>query len=603
MELSFDPKNPPYEFVNGLEKAKKAIEYLSKYNVIAVDTEATELDPYSAKVLLIQVASEEKAYVFDLTKIDGKIFKELLEDPKRLKVLQNAKFDYAMLKAHYGISINNIFDTMLAERILTCGIERQNSLLAITEKYIGLKLDKDVRKTFEGLLHQVNEEQIKYAALDVLILFPIFKKQWESLQKEDLTKVAKLEFATVRVVAEMELRGLRINVGKWKSVIEKLEKKRDETAKNIQETIRPLYRVQQLGLFGVSANVINLNSQPQLLDLFNNKLKIDIGSTGDAVLETVSHPIAALMREYRGYEKLISAFGESIIDKVSKITGRIHPDFQQIGADTGRFSCNNPNLQQIPRESEVAPFRSCFEPAQGYKFVVADYSSMEMRIVADLTGDETLIKAFEEGWDVHSATAALMFNKEYTPDFKKKFPDLRQAAKTINFGLVYGMGPGRLAAQIGVDMNTAKGYMDKYFVTFKNVKAWLDKAAKSAVRNGYSMTPIGRKRWYIMPDQSDPNYDKVIGGIERQGKNHPIQGANADATKYSLVFLFDKLQKLGIDGGMTHTVHDEIVCEIRTDQANDWAKVQQEEMERGARIFMKHCPPKAEAIVSDTWEH
>ena len=603
MNLSFDPQNPPFDFVDTNDKAKKAIEELEKESVIAVDSEASDLDPYLAKLLLVQIASDKKAYVFDVRKVDCSIFKRILEDSKVLKLLQNAKFDYSLIKVHCNIAITNIFDTMLAERLLTCGLPRRNSLLAIVEKYIGLTLDKEVQRTFEGVISKFDERQVRYAALDVLVLFPVFKQQWELLQKENLMKVAKLEFAVVSVVAEMELKGLRIDSKKWKSVISDLEKKRDQAAIQIQEEIRPLYAVKQMGLFGDSVNVINLNSQPQLLDLFNNKLGIDIGSTGDAILERVNHPVAKLMRQYREYEKLISAFGVSILEKVNKKTGRIHPDFQQMGTDTGRFSCNNPNLQQIPRESETAPFRSCFIAADGYKLVVADYSSMEMRVVADLSGDEHLIQAFKDDWDVHSATAAMIFNKEYTKDFKTKHKDLRKIAKDINFGLAYGMGLGLLASKIGTDKETAKKYMDKYYETFKNVKKWLDNAGKFALKNGYSETPIGRKRWYTHPDPSDPNYERLLGSIERQGKNHPIQGANADATKYSLVFLHERLKKEKVDGGITHTIHDEIVCEVREDQAKDWAKIQQEEMERGANVFMRKCPPKAEAVVSNVWEH
>ena len=169
--------------------------------------------------------------------------------------------------------------------------------------------------------------------------------------------------------------------------------------------------------------------------------------------------------------------------------------------------------------------------------------------------------------------------------------------------VAYGMGLGLLASKIGTDKETAKKYMDKYYETFKNVKKWLDNAGKFALKNGYSETPIGRKRWYTHPDPSDPNYERLLGSIERQGKNHPIQGANADATKYSLVFLHERLKKEKVDGGITHTIHDEIVCEVREDQAKDWAKIQQEEMERGANVFMRKCPPKAEAVVSNVWEH
>ena len=297
------------------------------------------------------------------------------------------------------------------------------------------------------------------------------------------------------------------------------------------------------------------------------------------------------------------------MEKINKKTGRVHPEFNQMGTATGRFSCNNPNLQQIPRNSEEAPFRLCINPRPGYKLVVADYSAFEMRILAELSKDEKMVHALNEGLDIHSYTASLMFNKEYTPDFKKKYPDLRQIAKPIGFGLMYGMGPmglaNRLYMETGKPVSKEEGedYMNRYFSSYPSVRDFLDKTAKAAVRNGWSITPAGRKRWYNKPEKDDPEYRKKVSSIEREAKNHPIQGTNADAVKFALVYISEKLKENKIDGGITHTVHDEIVTEIREDQAEDWSKIQSDEMVRAAQLFIKHVKVISEPFVSDVWEH
>ena len=214
-----------------------------------------------------------------------------------------------------------------------------------------------------------------------------------------------------------------------------------------------------------------------------------------------------------------------------------------------------------------------------------------------------MIKALIDGLDIHSYTAALMFNKVYTPDFKKKFPDLRQISKPIGFGLMYGMGPVGLARQIDVSKEKGKEYIELYFKSYPKVRNFLEKMAKDAVRNGWSSTPGGRKRWYRKPERNDPEYTKLIANIERQAKNHPIQGTNADAIKYALVYVYDRLKKEKVEGGITLTVHDELVCEVREDQAEDWAKIQSEEMVRAGELFIKKVPVVSEPFVSDVWEH
>lgn len=608
MELKFDPDKPKYEYITDVNRANEVVDLLSKEKMVGVDIETTSLDPYSSTILMVQVGTDTISYIFDARKIDLNKFeklKNLLEDTSILKLLQNAKFDYTMLKVHYGMEIRNIYDTMLADAVLSSGYGRSVSLLAIVRRRLDLDLDKGIRKSFERLnkYSVFSDEQLSYAAVDTLILFPLFEKQWPLLKKEGLIKIAKLEFAVTGVVGDMEINGIYIDQKRWRQIIKDLSVKRDEVSKRFQEEIRPYYKANQMDMFNGVADAININSQVQLMDLFNNKIGLDIPSTGVGVLSGVTHPIAKTLLEYRGYEKLISAFGESLLNKVNKKTGRLHPDFQQLRTATGRFACANPNLQQIPRNSKEAPFRECFNPEPGYKLVTADYSSMEMRILADLSGDEKMIKALKEGLDIHSYTASLMFNKPYSKDFKKEFPDLRQIAKPIGFGLMYGMGPVGLARRLEVSKQKGQEYMDKYFASYPSVKKFLDKMANNAVQRGWSSTPGGRKRWYRRPDKTDPEYGRIVSGIQRQAKNHPIQGTNADAVKYALVFLKERINNEGVDAKITHTVHDEIVCEVREDQAEDWAKIQSEEMVRAGELFIKKVPVISEPFVGDVWEH
>lgn len=607
MQLKFDPNNPNYKYVQTPDELNSALEELEKSPVLGVDVEGTGLDPYTSKLLLVQIGTEEKSYILDARKLNLREFpryKSLLEDPKRIKLLHNAKFDYKFIKVQTGAKLSNVYDSMLAGAVLAAGLVGKNpSLKELTYKYCGFDLEKGVRKTFEEYSGDITEAQLKYSSLDTLVMFPIFKSQIEELKREDLIKVAKLEFASTLAVAEMELRGMFVNIPKWKEVIEALDIKRQKYAQEFQELIRPYYQTNYTDLFGNNVDVMNVNSQAQLMDLFNKRIGLGLVNTNDEFLKTVNHPVVNVLREYRKYEKLLSAFGESLLEKVNPVTGRLHPDYNQMGTATGRFSCKDPNLQQIPRNSEEAPFRELFNPAPGYKLVTADYSSFEMRILADLSGDEKMIQALRDNLDIHSYTASLMFNVPYTDDFKKQHPDLRQIAKPIGFGLMYGMSAMGLASQIGVSKEKGAEYLELYFKSYPSVRDFLNKLADDAVKKGWSTTPLGRKRWYRKPSPTDPDYKRQIASIQRQAKNHPIQGTNADAIKFAFVFLQNRLEKEGVDGGITHTVHDEIVCEIREDQAEDWAKIQSEEMVRAAKLFITKVPVCADTSVGDIWEH
>lgn len=588
-----------YQLITTNSELEKIVPELENQQALGIDTEGNKLDPLTAKLFLLQIATPTKAYVIDCQKVDLTPLKPVLEGERPLKIAQNAKFDYSILKAQAGISLGNVFDTMLAERILTCGVSRDISLRSLADKYLGMKLDKTIRESFmdptSPALHgKFTKEQLEYAARDAQILHEIFKKQFRKLQEEDLVETARLEFSIVPVVSEMELRGSLIDQKKWRLHISELKEKRNKINQEIQGDLRHLINYSQVDLFGNETDAINLDSPLQLLGVFK-KLGVDLPNTSEATLSKTNHPLAKKLLEYRGFEKMITSFGESILEKIHPSDNRLHPDFIQLGADTGRFACNNPNLQQIPAESG---FRSCFIATKGYKLITADYSQIELRIMAEVSEDPAFLEAFNKDIDLHTLTASQMFRIP----LEKVDKDKRFQAKSINFGLMYGRGPTSLGLQIGLSVEDSKKLLDVYFSTYKKVKRWLDNVGRDAVRSGFVRTLGGRKRSFILPEKTDPDYQRLIGSVERQGKNTPIQGTSADITKYALVYIYNKLKKDKLDAHLIHTVHDEIVTEAREDIAEDIAKMVEEQMVEAGKKLLKLVPVKVDVHISDCWE-
>lgn len=600
--------NPEYEHIKDQEGLKRVYEALKNEPVVGVDTETTGLDPYTCKLILFQIGSPKYSFVIEAQYIkDWSLMCEILTNEKQLKVLQNAKFDYKIIKIHLKCEMINIFDTMIAENLLVCGLPRNEnkvSLEFLTKKYIGATLEKEVRKTFFHFTGgNVTDEQARYAALDIIVMFPIFEKQFELLKKQGLLKVAKLEFKVLSVVGDLELRGFHIEVAPWREHIVKLREQRLITAKELQEAVRPYYAINSIDLFGNYSDSINLNSQVQLMDLFNNKLGLEVASTGVKVLTGIQHPIAQMMLKYRQSEKLISAFGDTLLEKINPVTGRLHPDYMQMGTDTGRFSCSKPNLQQIPSKGEGSVFRTFFTAPEGRSLVTCDYSQQEMRVLAQMSGDETLLEAYISGKDLHSLTASQMYGIPYTDDFKDVHKDLRQSAKAINFGLVYGRGPHSLAQQLSVSVEEAQDLVKRYFEKLPKVGKWLEEAAKFGIENNYVETLLGRKRYFTPADPADPNFNKAKSSIERASKNMPIQGTSADMTKLAMINISKKFKEVGIDGGIIHTLHDEIVSEVPEDRAEEAFKIQHDEMVNAGKSFITKCPIDAEGGFGHVWAH
>jgi DNA polymerase I-like protein with 3'-5' exonuclease and polymerase domains len=585
-----------HELIQDQSRLAEVAELLAGETMLGLDTETTGLDPHTSELLLLQISTVDKVYIVDCRRVVPLPLKAILESPAITKVAQNAKFEYEMLRQQSGITLANLYDTMLAERLLTAGISREISLKAIADKYIGAILDKSVRESFYKLAGNgdayLAPEQLHYAARDAFIMIPIRSRQAVELKKQGLEQIATIEFQCVAAVGDMELVGVRIDQERWRKIIADVTIQREAAASELAELLLPASM--QATMFGVSS--INLNSNQQLVEALS-RLGVDVPDTMESTLVKYDHPAIKKLLDYRAHEKTLSAFGENVLGLINPKTNRIHPDFNQYGADTGRFSCTRPNVQQIPATSD---FRKCFVAAEGYKLVTSDYSQCELRILAELSGDPGFVNAFKSGGDLHTLTASQMFG---VPVEQVEKPQ-RNAAKAINFGLAYGMGPGGLAPRLGVSLDEAKELIARYFRAYPLIQRWLDKAARDAVRVGYSATTLGRKRYYNIPDESlkrtsEDDYRKQIASIERQGKNSPIQGSNADMTKLALIFLRSALK--GWDARTVNTVHDEIVVEARQDQAEDVKHLVEDAMVRAGKEILKEVPIVAEAAVADYW--
>lgn len=574
-----------FELLTTKNQLEELVYKLQEETVIAVDTETTGLDPYTSKVRLLQIGTYQKIYIIDCFCFDSlDLLKPIFEQSKPVKIFHNAKFDIKMLKVNYGLTFNNIFDTMLASQIVSAGEPKKHSLKEVALRYLGVEIEKTEQKSdWSGKL---NNKQLEYASKDVEVLLPLRETLKDKLVESKMVRVAILEFNCCIAVADMEINGCYLDKEKWLSIAEHLEKKHHILALEIQKELSK--NSNQLSIFDDFFE-ININSSHQLLEALGN-MGIHLEDTSEATLmhNKNQHPVIAKILEYRGMQKAISSYGKNILAYINTKTNRIHADFHQLGAGTGRFSCTNPNLQQIPATQE---YRSCFCAEKGYKLITADYSQIELRILAEISQDPEFIKAFNSGEDLHKMTASNMFG--VAPENVTK--EMRSQAKSINFGLVYGRGANSLAEQIGSTKEQAQALINKYFEVYRGVQVWLKEAASHALKTGQSRTLSNRQKKYAF----DPHNRAEVGSVERQGKNSPIQGTSADITKQALIFINQELKDKDIR--LINTIHDEIVLEAIESKAEYASKLLEEKMIKAAKIFIKTTPIVVDVNISDFW--
>jgi len=412
-------------------------------------------------------------------------------------------------------------------------------------------------------------------------------------------RAAKLEFDFVKPMAEMELNGMLLDIPKWRVILDEMTVDRDKARIQLNDVFKDT--IDQTTLFGVS--VMNLDSPTQMMKALH-RVGVDVKSTDVKELNKhQKHPVVKLLLDYRKYEKFITTYGEPMIARIHPETGRLHTRFKQM-VDTGRMSSSNPNLQNIPKEQK---YRACFISRPGYKLITCDMSQAELRILADYSKDPVFLDAFKQGLDLHTRTAADLFGLTYDevmadkklPDDDPKKMNYRGNVKALNFGLVYGLTKVGLALRMGKSEDEAQRLINKYFGKYVHIKQWLDQAARSAVMNRYSTTISGRRRYYTLPEPTDPDFKRIRGSIERQGKNHPIQGSNADTIKQAMVYVVDRIREY--DARLLSTVHDEVIVEVKDEQVEEVTPIVEQAVVDGFAEFFSGVKMKADADVANYW--
>ncbi len=585
-----------FQLVSDAESLKRACGELTDDKFLGFDVETTDLDPYKGELRLVQLSNGQNTKVIDLKPFRDKgdlrtmpelaPLRDLLSSNKQTKIAHNAKFDTKWVRHHLGVEVGNIYDTYLASILISAGEgERRHGLADVVQFFLGRTLDKS-EQVSDWAAGELTKSQVEYAAKDAAIMPEIREKLEERIVADDLTEVLKLENDCVVPVAQMELNGFYLDEPRWREQLEKVKKLQSKAADQLQDLLSA--GVAQASLFGRAE--INLDSQAQVSDALVN-LGVPVPNTTRAwEMQPLAeqYPVVAKLLEYRGYAKAISSSGENILEFIESKTGRIHADFRLIGAPTGRFSCSKPNLQQVPHEEE---YRRCFMAPEGRKLVIADYSQIELRILADFSEDKNFIEAFESGQDFHSATAAQVFGIKA----ENVTADQRSFAKRLNFGVVYGIGASRFAMMTGLTQSEAENTLRKYFATYPRMDEWLRMAASNVRETRMTRTRSGRLARF----RFDENDRASVASAQRYAKNMPIQGTSADILKRALRLLHEDIRPTSAK--LVNIVHDEVIVECDVADAEQISKILESSMLRAGEQYVKRVPIKIDAHIADEW--
>ena len=576
-----------YHTIKRKEELERLIEKVREAGALVVDTETTALSPMSAELIGISFAIKEReAYYLPLLELSDftldealRMVKPILEDPKIRKIGQNIKYDLIVFK-NYGIELSGIeFDTMVASYLLNPS-RRQHNLDSIALEYLNYK--KIPTKSLIGKgKKQISMSEVpltevaEYACEDADITLRLRNYLEPRLKTLSLWNLfTEIEMPLVRVLAIMEMNGVSLDVPKLAELSQKLAKE--------------LYEL-ELKIYELSGEKFNINSPQQLSHILFEKLKIhkELGirkgmkktktgySTDSSVLNNLSaHPLVKLILNYRELSKLKSTYIDALPKMINPKTGRIHTSYNQTVTATGRLSSSEPNLQNIPIRSEIGKeIRKAFIPRdKGWLLLSADYSQIELRIVAHLSEDPLLIEAFRAGEDIHRKTASVIFGVPMNEVTK----EMRSRAKAINFGIIYGMGPQRLAAETGLSLEEAKRFIETYFEKHPKVHFFIEKTIADARERGYVTTLLGRRR--LIPEiRSSTPY--IRASAENIAINTPIQGTAADLIKRAMVKIQEEIEKRELKTKMIIQIHDELLFEVPEGELDEAKKLIKEEME------------------------
>jgi DNA polymerase I-like protein with 3'-5' exonuclease and polymerase domains len=587
---------PNYTYITNEEEAGRALDEISKYNIYGLDTECTDLDPFNAKLSLIQIGIPNKAFVFDVrydtdnSSLHPTKLYPILQDKSIKKIIQNATFDMKLLKNKFGFYLENIYDTMLVEQLFNLGLSFGGaSLSALVAKYFNIHMDKEPQSTFIDYKQKFKPYQLEYAANDVIMLKEIMDSQMLSVKQHGFEEVAQLEFDFVKPLCEMELNGITMDVHKWRTIMSEIEEEKNKAGKIVSSILNA--NEDQTTLFGVS--LVNIDSNVQLKSALT-KYGLSLESTD--VSELKKHaglPIVDALLEYRRTQKLVSTYGESLLEKIHPVTGRLHTDFKQM-VSTGRMSSSNPNLQNIPKKQK---YRNCFIAKPGYSLLTSDMSGAELRILGNMSQDQIFIDSYAKGLDLHTRAASEVYGIPYDRVTKQ----MRNDSKAIQFGLIYGLSKFGLSRRLKISEKKAEEMISKYFSRYVKVKEYLDKSAADSVKYGFSRSIAGRKRFYNVPAWENPDRNRIVAGIKRQGMNMPIQSSNADTIKKAMILLVDRLEQGRYDAKLCLTVHDEVVVEAVDEQKYEVSRVVSQSLVDGFGAYFDIIPMEADTLIGPCW--
>ncbi|TNE94795.1 DNA polymerase I [Porticoccus sp.] len=596
-----------YQVVLDLEQFKGWLKRLEDAELFAFDTETTSLDYMQADVVGISfsVQAHEAAYVplaHDYLGAPAQLdrrevldaLKPLLEDPTKAKLGQNLKYDMSVL-ANQGIAMRGIeFDTMLESYVLDSTATRHD-MDSLALKYLGEKTIhfEEIAGKGAGQLtfNQIALEQAApYAAEDADITWRLHQTLWGKIQRESgLDKVLKtIEIPLIPVLSRIERNGVKVDA-------ERLRKQSSQLGERLAEL--------QTQAFEMAGEEFNLASPKQLGYILFEKLQIPVQkktakgapSTKEEVLQELAldYPLPKLLLEHRSLSKLKATYTDKLPALVNPVSGRIHTSYHQAVTATGRLSSSDPNLQNIPvRTAEGRRIRQAFVASPGCKIVAADYSQIELRIMAHLSGDKGLRDAFAKGLDVHRATAAEVFDV----DVEKVTDEQRRSAKAINFGLIYGMSAFGLARQLKIGRNQAQEYIDLYFERYPGVQAYMDRIRQTAAEKGYVETLLGR-RLYLPEIKSSNGMRRQAA--ERTAINAPMQGTAADIIKLAMIAVDQWLTTEVLRSKMIMQVHDELVLEVPENELNIIEVGLNEHMANAVKL---EVPLIVDVGIGDNWD-
>lgn len=589
-----------YQLIETEEEAHRLYDFFRTNKILSLDTETTSTNAIEAELVGLSFAVEERKAFYvaipanreEALKIVA-IFKPLYEDPEILKVGQNIKYDIEVLR-HYGVEVAGpMFDTMIAHYLLQPELRHNMDYMA--EVYLGYRTVHIEELIGPRGRNQKNMRDLsptdiyEYACEDADITLRLKNVLEPKLDEAGVARLFRdIEMPLVGVLADMELNGVCLDTEALHETSEVFNKRMTAIEQHIYE---------------LAGEQFNISSPRQVGDILFGKMKIvdkpkktKTGQfvTSEEVLQQLrsKSPIIDEILNYRGLKKLLSTYVDALPKLINPRTGRIHTSFNQTVTATGRLSSSDPNLQNIPvRDDDGKEIRKCFIPEPDCLFFSADYSQIELRIMAHLSEDENMIEAFREGFDIHAATAARIWHK----DIGEVTPAERKKAKQANFGIIYGITTYGLAQRMDISNGEARDLIDGYFLTFPRVEAYMEQAKETARKQGYAETLFHRRRY--LPDINSHNAT-VRGFAERNAINAPIQGSEADIIKVAMVRIHRRFKAEGIRSKMILQVHDELNFSVFPEEKEQVERIVVEEMQGAYKL---RVPLVADAGWGKNW--